>query len=77
MAKKVVLGATVGLVTVVSLVAPASAHRRHHHGHHHFHFRHWHAPYVTYGYGGCEYFYKKWKYTGSGFWKHKYFACIY
>lgn len=73
--KKVVLGAAVGIVTVIGLVAPASAHRRHHH---HHHFRHWHAPaYVTYGHDGCGYLYRKWKYTGSSYWKHKYFACIY
>lgn len=79
-AKKIVLGATVGLVTVVSLVAPASAQRRHHgHNYHNNHFRHWHGPaYVTngYAYDSCGYFYRKWKYTGSGYWKHKYFACI-
>jgi hypothetical protein len=76
--KKMVLGTTVGLAALMAMLAPASAHRRHHHhGHHHHHFRHWHGPaYVTYGYNSCDYFYRKWKYTGSGYWKYKYFDCI-
>lgn len=81
-AKKMMLGAAVGLVAVTTVMAPASAHGRrhhHHHGHHYRHFHGWYGPVVTYGYSayGCEYYYKKWKYTGSRFWKHKYFACIY
>jgi len=80
-AKKAMLGATVGLVAVTTMIAPASAHRRHHHhGHHHHHFRGWYGPsivtYGTYGYG-CGYYWRKWKYTGSSYWKHRYFACIY
>lgn len=77
--KKMVLGTTVGLAALMAMLAPASAHRRHHHHghHHHHHFRHWHGPaYVTYGYNSCDYFYRKWKYTGSGYWKYKYSACI-
>lgn len=75
--KKLMLGTTVGLVATMAVLTPASARgRHHHHGHHHF--RAWHGPVVvTSGYGGCGYYYWKWKHTGSRYWKSKYVACIY
>ena len=75
-AKKLVLGATVGVVTAVAMVAPAAAHRRHH-GHHHHHFRYWHGPSYVTSYGSCDYYFWRWKNTGSRFWKAKYYDCIY
>jgi hypothetical protein len=77
--KKMMLGTTVGLVAVMTMLAPASARGRgHHHGHHHHHFRGWYGPaIVTYGYGSCDFYLRKWKYTGSGYWKAKYYACAY
>lgn len=50
-----------------------SSHHHNHHGHHHRHFRHFY--YVDHG-GGCGYFYKKWQWTGSSYWKYKYYECI-
>lgn len=74
--KKMVLGAAVGLAGVVAMLAPAAAHGRHHR-HHHHHFRHWHAPvFITESYGSCHYLYRKWRYTGSRYWKFRYFDCI-
>lgn len=43
-----------------------------HFGHHH----HWRPHYVFVG-PSCHYYYKKWKWTGSSYWKHKYYDCIY
>jgi hypothetical protein len=75
-ARKIVLGTTVGLVTVMATLAPALAGGRHHHGrHHHHHFRHW--SYVATDYGSCDYYLWRWKDTGSRYWKSKYFSCIY
>ena len=31
---------------------------------------------MTYGYRSCDYFYNKWQYTGSRYWKSRYFDCI-
>lgn len=57
---------------------------RHHHGHsHHFH---GHRFGGHYGYGprisirigkvrGCGYYYGKWQYTGSRYWKRQYMEC--
>lgn len=48
-----------------------------HHSHHKFHHRHHFGPSIYIGGGGgCGYYYHKWKYSGSYFWRVKYFDCI-
>lgn len=73
--------ATLAVVGSASLSTPAEAGKRFrlHIGgghHHHFRHRHWHAPHYVYSGPSCRYYYKKWKWTGSSYWKHKYFDCI-
>ena len=46
------------------------------HHNHHFRHKHFYGPRVFVGGGGCGYFYDKWKFTGSSFWKAKYYSCI-
>ena len=26
-------------------------------------------------YGGCDYYYRKWRYTGSHYWRNRYYSC--
>lgn len=44
--------------------------------HHHFHHRNFHHKFVVHTGPSCGFYFKKWKFTGSSFWKAKYFACI-
>lgn len=72
--KTMMLGTTIGLVARMAVLTPASARGRHHH---HHHFRAWHAPViVTSDSGSCGFYYRKWKRTGSAYWRSQYFACI-
>ena len=72
-ASKLALGAAVGAVALMGALAPAMAKGKHHH----HHFRAWSAPVITSYRGGCDYYYWKWRNTGSKFWKYKYLDCAY
>jgi hypothetical protein len=76
--RKLVLGTTAALVAALTALAPASAGgRHHHHDRHHHHYRYWHKPVVVVpSYERCGYYYRKWKYTGSRYWRARYFACV-
>jgi UDP-N-acetylmuramyl pentapeptide phosphotransferase/UDP-N-acetylglucosamine-1-phosphate transferase len=53
------------------------AHRHHHHHHHHRHWRHYGGVYLTGSYApDCSFYYWKWKHTGRGYWRSKYYECI-
>jgi hypothetical protein len=72
--KKLVLGTMVGAIAVIGALTPAFA-RSGHHGHHRHIFR---APIVVTPshLGSCDYYYWKWKRTGSTYWRSQYFSCI-
>ena len=74
--KKLILGGTAGAIAMFGALATASAKGGHHHHHHGF-FRYGPAVVVTSGYNGsCDYYYWRWKRTGSSYWRSKYFACV-
>ena len=49
--------------------------RRHRFRHWRFRRHHWKHKHFAYHGRGCHYYWRKWKYTGSYFWKRKYYAC--
>jgi hypothetical protein len=70
--KKLLLGATAGIVALAAAALPASAKGGHHH-----HARGFYGPViVSSAPTGCDYYRWKWRQTGTRFWKSKYFACI-
>jgi hypothetical protein len=71
-ARKLVLGATAGVIALAAAAMPASAKG----GHHRHHFRAFGPIVVTSGTVGCDTYYWKWKHTGARFWRSKYLACI-
>jgi hypothetical protein len=83
--KKLLASAIVAAAAVgVTAIAPAEAgkgHRAHHHQHH---FKHWKHVYVggPYDYARhevrhCNHFYRKWRATGSRYWRSKFYDCRY
>lgn len=54
-----------------------------HYGHRHRHYRRGYVygagiPFFYGGYGyysGCSYYYRKWKHTGSRYWRSRYYSC--
>ncbi|MCB1519654.1 MAG: hypothetical protein KDJ37_03655 [Hyphomicrobiaceae bacterium] len=77
--KTMIFGALAAGLAIVATTGSAEAGRRHfgggfhkHHHHHHF-FRPRHYVYIG---PSCGYYYKKWKYTGSSYWKYKYYDCV-
>jgi hypothetical protein len=80
--KSILFAAAAGLVTLAGGVTAASAHGHggggHGGGHHNF-FHHGFGPRIFvgggYGYSDCEYLYSRWQYTGSRYWRHRYFQC--
>lgn len=81
MKKSLVLAALIASVASAAPMTAAEAGRLHfgkhrHHHHHHGHFHHYRPYYYVHSGDGCGYFYKKWKWTGLIYWKHKYYDCI-
>lgn len=74
--------AVLSLIGSATVTTPAEAGNRFRvhfgggHHHHHFRHRHWHTPHYVYLSPGCGYYYKKWRWTGSSYWKYKYYECI-
>ena len=75
--KTLALAALAGAIATFAPTGNAEAGklRLHLHGwkHHHFHGHHWRSHRYDFG---CRYYYKKWKWTGSRYWKRKYYRCI-
>ena len=74
--KSMTIVTAAALATIAGGASAASAHG--HHGHH-FKHRHHHGLRIILGggYSGCGYLYRRWQYTGSHYWKRRYFACKY
>ena len=70
--RKLVIGAAAGAIALLGALAPASAKG----GHHHHFYRFSQPAFVAPVYTGCDYYYSRWKNSGSRFWRAKYFACI-
>lgn len=83
LSKSIAFAAVAASVAILGASGSAEAGKRHFgahfggHGHHHkFHHRHWRPHYYVYSGPSCGYYFKKWKWTGSSYWKHKYYDCI-
>ncbi|MBL8564935.1 MAG: hypothetical protein JNM89_04390 [Hyphomicrobiaceae bacterium] len=89
--KKIVIASLAVTIAALGAVGSAEAGRRgggfkgggfkvgFNHHNHHFHNKHFSGPHVFVsggGGGGCGYYFDKWKFTGSSFWKAKYYGCI-
>lgn len=87
-ARNLVIASLAATVALLGAVGSAEAGRRHggfglkfggggfHKHHHHFHHRHFYGPRIVIGGGGCGYYWNKWKWTGSYYWKAKYYDCV-
>jgi hypothetical protein len=74
--KSILFAAAAGVVTLAGGVTAASAHG--HGGPHGHFFHHGFGPRIIiggYGYSDCGYLYSRWQYTGSRYWRHRYFQC--
>jgi hypothetical protein len=76
--KTLLLGAAVAAAAVMGTFATAEA-KHGHHGHHGWYRPYFYvAPVYTTSYAGsCSYFYSRWRETGSRYWRHRYYQCIY
>lgn len=86
--RKMIIASLAAAIAIVGAIGTAEAGRRgggfkggaFKMGFKHKHFRHRHfGPRVIVGFGdgGCGYFYRKWKVTGSFYWRNRYYECIY
>jgi hypothetical protein len=79
LARGLTVAALSALAVTAAGSAPAEAGKkfRGFHGHHYGHTYHYHhRPRIrVYGYSSCGYYLKKWQYTGSRYWRKKYFQC--
>jgi hypothetical protein len=75
--KSMTIVTAAALATIAGGASAASAHG--HHGHHFFNHHHHHGLRIIVGsgYSGCGYLYRRWSFTGSHYWKHRYLACKY
>lgn len=71
----------ISLTALSGAVVSAEAHSKKH-NQVHFKFKkdhegrnHWNT--FRYSSDSCGYYYDKWQWTGSGFWKGRYYSCIY
>jgi hypothetical protein len=75
--------ALMALTALGGAVGSAQAGGKHHKFHfknHHFNNFHSGRTVVVIGGGGrysCDYYYDKWQWTGSKYWKRQYYACVY
>lgn len=76
--KTIALAAVAATLTAFAPSPEAEAGKRFrlHFGHHHFHHHHRRPHHYVYTGPSCRYYYKKWKWTGSKYWKRKYYRCI-
>lgn len=74
------MAAAAAFATLAGGIGAANAHGHGGHGNHFF--NHHHGLRIIgggygYGYEGCGYFFNRWQYSGSYYWKRRFLSCKY